>query len=177
MARHIVVGVTASIAVYKACELVRLLRKSGCDVEVVMTRDARKLIRPLVFASLSGNKVHIDMFEDPGAWEIEHVSLADKADAVVIAPATANIIAKIAHGICDDLLSCLVCATRAPVVIAPAMNDNMYRNRITQANIKTLQALGFKVVVPRTGELACGRRGAGCLAEVEKIAKEVQKVL
>ena len=173
----IILGVTASVAIYKACEIVRRLKKEGYAVTVVMTEEATALVSPLLFQSLSGNKVYRGMFEEPDAWEIEHISLAEKAGLVLIAPATANIIAKIAGGICDDLLTCVVCATKAPVIICPAMNENMYRNKITQANIKQLESLGYKFVEPKKGELACGKVGAGCLADVEVIVREVKKYL
>jgi len=175
--RNIILGVTASIAIYKACDIVRRLRGGGFSVSVVMTKEAEELIRPIVFQSLSGNKVYRGLFEEPDNREIEHVSLARKADLVLIAPATANIIAKIACGICDDLLSCIVSATKAPVLICPAMNENMYKNRITQGNIKRLKSFGYRFIEPRVGRLACGEKGLGCLAEVETIIKEVKKRL
>ena len=115
------------------------------------------------------------MFEEAQGWEIEHIALAEKADLVLIAPATANIIAKISAGICDDLLSSLVLATKSPVLIAPAMNQSMYLNKITQANIKKLQSLGYKFITPRKGKFACGKIGIGCLAEIERIVKEAKR--
>lgn len=177
MPKNIVLGVSASIAIYKACDVVRRLRDEGFSVTVVETAEAEELIKPIVFASLSANKVYGKLFDTPEAWEIEHISLAEKADLVLIAPATANIIAKIASGICDDLLTCLVLATKSPVLIAPAMNGNMYENKITQANIKKLETLGYKFIGPAKGRLACGTTGIGCLAEVEEIIKEVKKSL
>jgi phosphopantothenoylcysteine decarboxylase/phosphopantothenate--cysteine ligase len=177
MAKHIVLGVTASIALYKACELVRRLQDEHLQVTVVMTQEAGELIKPVVFQSLTGNRVYRGMFDEPDAWEIEHVSLAQKADLVLVAPATANIIGKISGGICDDLLTCAVCATRAPVLICPAMNENMYTNKIVQANIKKLQALGYTFVEPVKGRLACGRVGIGCLAEVSDIVKAVKRYI
>jgi phosphopantothenoylcysteine decarboxylase / phosphopantothenate---cysteine ligase len=175
--KEIILGVTASVAIYKACEIVRRLRGEGFSVTVVMTKEARDFISPLLFASLSANKVYSEMLSDPQTWDIEHVCLAQKADLVLIAPATANIIAKISCGICDDLLTCVVSATKAPVLICPAMNENMYLNKITQANIKKLESLGYRFVQPRKGGLACGRQGIGCLAEVETIIKEAVKIL
>ena len=175
--KNIVLGVTASIAIYKACEIVRRLKEAGFCVTVVMTREAEELIRPIVFQSLSGNKAYRGLFDEVSTWEIEHISLAEKADLVLIAPATANIIAKIAGGLCDDLLTCVVSATKAPVLICPAMNQNMYLNKITQDNIKKLKAYGYRFVEPRTGKLACGKSGIGCLADVETIIKEVKKIL
>ena len=175
--KNIVLGVTASIAIYKACEIIRRLREQGFSVTVVMTAEAEELIKPIVFQGLSGNPVYRGLFDAPQEWEIEHVSLAEKADLVLIAPATANIIGKIAHGICDDLLTCVVCATSAPVLICPAMNEKMYLNKITQENIKKLKSFGYKFVEPRKGLLACGKVGIGCLAEVETIIKAVKKYL
>ena len=142
-----------------------------------MTKEAEELIRPLVFQGLSGNKVYRGLFDEPQDWEIEHVSLAQKADLVLVAPATANIIAKVACGICDDLLTCVISATTAPVVFAPAMNEQMYKNKITQGNIKRLESLGYRFVGPRIGRLACGKAGVGCLAEVETIVKEAKSVI
>lgn len=175
--KNIILGVTASIAIYKACEIIRRLKEGGFSVTVVMTPEAEELIRPIVFQSLSGNKVYCGLFDMPEGWEIEHVSLAERADLVLIAPATANIIGKIASGISGDLLTCIVCATSAPVLICPAMNENMYNNKITQENIKKLKSLGYKFVEPIKGRLACGKIGVGCLAEVETIIKEVKKIV
>jgi len=175
--KNIILGVTASIAIYKACDIVRRLQEEGFSVSVVMTSEAKELINPIVFQSLCTNKVYAGLFETPKAWEIEHVSLAELADLILVAPATANIIGKIASGICDDLLSCVICATKAPVLICPAMNENMYKNKITQANIQKLHSLGYGFIAPRTGKLACGKTGAGCLAEVDAIIKEVKKKL
>ncbi|MCX5715020.1 MAG: hypothetical protein NT033_09565 [Candidatus Omnitrophica bacterium] len=177
MKSNIVLGVSASIAIYKACDIVRRLQAEGCSVTVVQTPESTQLIRPIVFESLSGNKAYHGLFEDAPSWEIEHVSLASKADLVLIAPATANIIAKICAGICDDLLTCVVLATKAPVLICPAMNEGMYLNKITQGNIEKLKNLGYKFVEPRPGKLACGQNGLGCLADVEEIVKAAKKIL
>lgn len=175
--KNIVLGVTASIAIYKACELLRRLKEENFSVSVAMTKEAQELIKPILFQGLSGNKVYRGLFDQPDAWEIEHISLAEKADLVLIAPATANIIAKISAGICDDLLTCVVAATKAKVLLCPAMNENMYLNKITQENIKKLKGLGYKFVEPTRGRLACGKVGIGCLAEVETIVKEAKKNL
>jgi len=175
--KNIILGVTASIAIYKACEIVRRLKEQGFDVSVVMTQEAEEFIRPVVFQGLSGNKVYRGLFDEPEDWEMEHVSLAQKADLVLVAPATANIIAKVSCGICDDLLTCVISATAAPVVFAPAMNERMYKNKITQENIKRLKSLGYGFVEPRVGRLACGKMGVGCLAEVEAIVKEVKRII
>ncbi|MDD2751523.1 MAG: flavoprotein [Candidatus Omnitrophica bacterium] len=174
MGKQIILGVTASIAIYKACDLISRLKDQHIATTVVMTRESEELIKPIVFQSLSGNKVYRGLFDLPEAWEIEHVALAEKADLVLIAPATANIIAKVAAGICDDLLTCIVSATKAPVLIAPAMNENMYQNKITQENIRRLKSLGYKFIEPKRGRLACGKTGIGCLAEVEEIVRQVK---
>jgi phosphopantothenoylcysteine decarboxylase/phosphopantothenate--cysteine ligase len=175
--KHIVLGVTASIAIYKSCEIIRRLKKDGFLVSVVMTKEAEELIKPIVFQSLSGNRVYRGLFDEPGEWDIEHISLADKADLVLIAPATANIIGKVASGICDDLLTCVIAATKAHILICPAMNENMYKNKIVQENIQKLKSCGYKFVEPVKGELACGKTGVGCLAEPETIVKEAKKIL
>jgi phosphopantothenoylcysteine decarboxylase / phosphopantothenate---cysteine ligase len=175
--KNIILGVTASIALYKACDIVRQLKEASFAVTVVMTEEARELIHPVVFQSLSGKRVYGDMFKEADTWEIEHISLADQADLVLVAPATANIIGKLAGGICDDLLTCVLCATKAPVVICPAMNENMYRNRIVQENISKLKGCGYRFIEPVKGKLACGKIGVGCLAEVDRIIKEVAKIL
>ena len=175
--KNIILGVTASIAIYKSCDIIRRLKEQGFAVSVVMTKESEELIRPVVFQSLSGNKVYCGLFDAPETWEIGHVALAKKAGLILIAPATANIIAKIAAGISDDLLTCVILATKAPVLIAPAMNENMYKNKITQENIAKLKGLGYIFIGPREGKLVCGDVGTGCLAEVETIIKEVNKVL
>jgi phosphopantothenoylcysteine decarboxylase/phosphopantothenate--cysteine ligase len=175
--KNIILGVTASIAIYKACEIIRRLKEQGFSVSVVMTKEAEEFIRPVVFQSLSGNKVYRGLFDEPEAWEIEHVSLAQMADLVLVAPATANVIAKVACGICDDLLTCVISATTRPVVFCPAMNEQMYKNKITQGNISKLKTLGYKFVEPRIGRLACGEVGAGCLAEPEAIVKQVKRLI
>lgn len=176
--KHILLGVTGSIAAYKACDIVRSLQRQGLDVAVVMTEASKQFVSPLTFASLSRNRVYSEMFvKDFSDWDIEHVSLAKQADLVLIAPATANIIGKIANGLADDLLSCLVVTTKAPVVIAPAMNDGMYTNKIVQENIKKLQTLGVHFVSPTKGLLACGTIGEGHLADVDTIVKKVCALL
>jgi len=176
--KNIILGITASIAIYKACGLVRRLRECGLIVHVVMTKEAQELIKPIVFQSLSGNRVYSGgIFDALDTWDIEHVALAAKADLILIAPATANIIAKLAAGICDDLLTCTVCASKAEVLIVPAMNENMYNHKITQSNIAKLKLCNYKFISPRKGFLACGEMGIGCLAETAEIVKEVKKLL
>ena len=173
----IVLGVTGGIAVYKACELLRLLQKQGMDVFVVMTKNACEFVSPLTFETLSGHPVAVDTFRRPETWEVEHIALAKRADLFLIAPATANIIGKMACGIADDMLSTTVMATRAPVMIAPAMNTGMWENPATQHNLETLIARGVHVVAPATGYLACGDSGAGKLEDVAVIAQRAAALL
>ena len=179
---RVALGVTGGIAAYKAAELLRLLQDRGLEVQVVMTRSAREFITPLTFAALSGRKVITEMFgEDAGDSNlesaIEHIAVAQAIDALVIAPATANTIAKLAHGLADDFLSTLALATQAPIVVAPAMNVNMWENAATQENLKTLRGRGMRVLEPDEGYLACGMTGAGRLASVQSIAQAVYNVL
>ena len=167
--RKILLGVTGSIAAYKAVELVRLFVKNGDDVTVVMTSAACEFVKPLTFQTLSRNPVFVDQFAPPASWKPEHISLAEAADLVVIAPATANTIAKMRYGLADNLLTATVLATRAPVVVAPAMNTGMWESPVTQENIAALKARGVKVVDPVDGELACGVKGRGRMMEPERI--------
>ena len=173
----VVLGVTGGIAAYKACELLRLLQKQGMDVYVVMTKNACRFVTPLTFETLSGHPVAVDTFERPATWEVEHIALAKRADLFLIAPATANIIAKMACGIADDMLSTTVLATRAPVMIAPAMNTGMWDNPATQENLATLARRGVQIVAPVSGHLACGDSGAGKLEDVAVIAQRALDVL
>ena len=175
--KKIVLGVTGGIAAYKAAELVRELVRSGAEVFVVMTRGAQEFITPLTLQTLSGNKVATELFSLLEESEIGHISLADQADILVIAPATANIIGKIAGGIADDMLSTVVMATQAPVLLAPAMNVHMWENSITQENIQKLRARGYYFIDPEAGELACGYEGKGRLAELPAIVEEIQTLL
>lgn len=175
--RRVILGVTGSIAAYKACEITGLLRKAGLEVQVLLTEEAKEFVTPLTLQTLSGNRVITDMFDSPEEWDPVHTSLADSASIVLIAPATANIIGKLACGICDDILSCVVMATRAPVLIAPAMNDKMYTHGIVQENIAKLKRTGYKFVGPVKGRLACGYEGMGCLADAQAIASEVKRLL
>ena len=172
--RTVVLGVTGSIAAYKACELVRLFVKNGDDVHVVMTDHAKEFVTPLTFRTLSRNPVQNEMFAAPSDWKPEHIGLAERADLVVVAPATANILAKMAHGIADDLLSSVLLATKAPVVVAPAMNTGMWENPATQANLATLRARGVRFVEMGDGDLACGTRGKGRMADPAAIFAAVQ---
>lgn len=175
--KNIVLGITGGIAAYKAADMVSKLKKQGARVFVIMTKSACEFITPLTMQSLSQNPVCVSTFEQIKTWEIGHVSLAERADAFVIAPATANVIGKIACGIADDMLSTTVMATKAPVVIAPAMNTNMYENPIVKENIKKLEGYGYHFVEPRSSRLACGTVGVGAMAEPEDIIDAVRGVL
>ena len=167
--KTIIVGVTGGIAAYKACDVVSKLKKLNANIHVIMTESACEFVQPMTFQTLSNNFVINDMFKEPKTWEVEHIELAKKADAFLIVPATANFIGKLAAGIADDMLTTTVMATRAPVIIAPAMNTNMYTNRIVQANMDKLGDLGYRFIDPASGRLACGDIGAGKLADVDDI--------
>lgn len=175
--KEIIAGVTGSIAVYKACDIIRELKKCGHGVTVVMTREAKEFVTPLLMSEISQNKAYSEMFDSDMDWDIKHISLAQSAALILIVPATANIIAKLACGICDDLLTCTVLASKAPVLVAPAMNDNMYAAVATQENIKKLKARGYKFVGPVKGKLACGAEGIGHIASVEDIVREAKKII
>ncbi|WP_404987764.1 bifunctional phosphopantothenoylcysteine decarboxylase/phosphopantothenate--cysteine ligase CoaBC [Clostridium culturomicium] len=169
MSKNVVIGVSGGIAVYKALDVVSKLKKYDINVHVIMTKSAQEFVTPLSFQSLSQNMVIKDMFEEPKAFEIQHISLAKKADLLVVVPATANIIGKVAGGIADDMLSTTIMATRARVIFAPAMNTNMYTNPIVQDNISKLKGLGYEFINPASGRLACGDVGDGKLADTEVI--------
>ena len=176
---RVALGVSGGVAAYKAAELVRQLQREGIDVQVVMTKSAQEFITPLTFAALTGQKVITDMFgtETAGAnveSAIEHIAVAQRIDLLVVAPATANVIAKMARGVADDFLTTLYLATAAPVVVAPAMNVNMWEHAATQENVETLRSRGVHVVAPEEGYLACGMTGAGRLASVEAIVDAVR---
>jgi phosphopantothenoylcysteine decarboxylase/phosphopantothenate--cysteine ligase len=173
--KQVVLGVCGSIAAYKAGDIIRRLQDNHCEVTVIMTREAEKFITPLTLSALSGRNVYSDMF-DRDSWRMAHIELARKADAVLIAPATANVIGKLANGLADDLLTTFVISSRAPVFIAPAMNDEMYANTIVKDNCAKLKKHGFKFIEPVEGKLACGVVGVGHLAEVERIVKAVLKI-
>ncbi len=171
--KTILVGVSSSIAIFKACELVSQLRQKGAKVHVLMTQNATKLVTPLTFQALSGNPVTVDLFEMK-EQSIQHVALADQADAFVIAPATANIIAKLAHGLADDAVSTTALACRAPLIIAPAMETKMWENPATQRNIQILRERGAIFVEPEEGWLASGKMGKGRLASIDKIILAIE---
>jgi len=170
--RRVLLGVTGSIAAYKAAEIVRLLIGKGDEVTVVMTRSACEFVTPLTFQTLSRNPVYVDQFAPPVGWKPEHVSLAESADLVLVAPATANTIAKMRHGLADNLLTSTLLATRAPVVVAPAMNTGMWESAVTQDNVAALRARGVKIVGPADGELACGVKGSGRMADPQIIVEQ-----
>ena len=171
------VGITGGIAAYKACEVVSTLRKAGADVFCIMTKNATEFVTPLTFESLSNNPVAVDMFDRIKSWEVEHIALARRADLFVIAPGTANFIAKINAGICDDMLTTTIVATKAPVLICTAMNVNMFENPITQRNIASLKELGYLFLGPEVGWLAEGVSGAGRMTEAKDIVKRVEMIL
>jgi len=175
--KTILLGVTGSIAAYKACELTRQFVKDNCDVHVIMTKNAAELVTPLTFKTLSKNPVSIDLFTETSEWRPEHISLAERGDLMIIAPATANIIAKIAHGIADDALSSTILAFKGRKIIAPSMNTAMLANPVTQENISTLRKRDFIIIDPEDGELACGEVGTGRLAPIEQIIAEVRNCL
>ena len=175
--KNIIIGITGGIAAYKAGDVINQLRKKGYNVICIMTREAEEFITRLTLETLSGNKVYKDMFKLPDPRQIAHISLAERADLIVICPATANIIGKLASGICDDLLTTTVVSSRSPVLIAPAMNDKMYNNKIIQRNIETLKKAGYKFIDPIRGHLACGHVGVGHLADLAAILKRIEKTL
>lgn len=174
--KTVLIGVSGGIAAYKSCEVLRGLQKAGVRVKVMMTEHATHFVDPLTFRSLTHEPVAVGLFDDPSD-PIHHISLAEEADAVVLVPCTANVMAKVAHGIADDLFSTTVLATTAPVVVAPAMNVHMYENPATQANMQTLKARGFRFVEADDGYLACGDVGKGRLADPEHIVSYVLDVL
>ncbi|KAF1086774.1 Coenzyme A biosynthesis bifunctional protein CoaBC [Sporotomaculum syntrophicum] len=172
-----VIGVTGGIAAYRALDLASGLVKAGAEVHVIMTAGAQQFVRPLAFESISHNRVHVDTFETPPGWRYPHLELARQADMAVIVPATANIIAKMACGIADDLLTTTVLAMGCPVLVCPAMNVHMYLNQVVQDNLKRLRRMGFYVVDPAVGPQACGDEGPGRLADVPVILEKIKEVL
>ena len=175
--KEIVLGVTGGIAAYKSAEIVSRLRHSGANVHVIMTRNATEFIAPLTFQTLSANQVVTDTFEAPEYWNVEHVALAKLADIFVVAPATANILAKMASGIADDMLSTTLLATKAQILVAPAMNTGMWTAPATQNNVKVLKERGVRMIGPESGMLACGDEGAGRMSEPEMIVEEICRIL
>jgi phosphopantothenoylcysteine decarboxylase len=176
---NIVLGVTGSIAAYKAADITSRLAKQGADVHVVMTADAQKFITALPFKTLSRNPVVTDLYDEEEGWKPTHIKLADEANLLLIAPATANILAKIAHGIADDALTCIALALnpKTPILIAPAMNGKMWLHPATQANVQTLKGRGVEFIGPEEGMLSCGYEGIGRLFESEKIVQRALKLV
>lgn len=172
--KNIVLGVTGGIAIYKALDVISKLKKLGANVDVIMTKNATEFVSPLTFESMSQNKVISDMFKKVVYWDIEHISLAKKADIFTIVPATANVVGKIANGIADDMLTTTVMATNSKVLIAPAMNTNMYNNPIYKLNEEKLKKFGYNFIKPADGRLACGDKGKGKLASSEEIVKKIK---
>lgn len=175
--KTVVIGISGGIAVYKVLDVISKLKKIGVNIHVIMTKSATEFVTPLSFQSLSQNYVVCDMFEEPKTWDVEHISLAKKADVFLVAPATANVIGKIANGIADDMLTTTIMATKAKVLIAPAMNTNMYENPIVQKNISILKELGYKFVEPDSGRLACGDVGKGKLSTPDNIVNNIIDLL
>ena len=175
--KHVVLGVTGGIAAYKACEVVSRLRKLHAEVDVIMTENATKLVAPLTFETLSNRPVCVDTFARIESWDVKHISLAQKADLFLVAPATANLMAKLAHGIADDMLSTTLLATKAPILLAPAMNTGMWTAEATQSNLKNLLERGVHTVGPDSGFLACGDTGSGRMSEPAQIVEAACSLL
>ena len=175
--KTVVLCVTGGIAAYKAADLTSKLHQNGATVHVLMTESATQFIAPMTFETLSGNRAVVDTFDRSFPWEVEHISLAKAADVFVIAPATANVIAKAAHGIADDMVTTTLLATKAPVVVAPAMNTGMYDNPVTQENLATLRKRGFHIIEPDAGHLACGDSGRGKLPDTPTLLWGIEKAL
>lgn len=177
MGKHVLLGVTGSIAAYKAAEVARLLMREGDDVSVIMTRSATHFVGELTFRTLTRRPVGVDMFPESVEWKPEHIAYAERADVLLIAPCTANVLAKLALGLADDLLSCTALACAAPVVLAPAMNVKMWDHPATQANVSTLRERGAVFVDVGSGDLACGYQGRGRMASPESVVAAVRSVL
>ena len=173
--KNIVLGVTGSIAAYKAADIANILTKEGCNVDVILTKGGAEFITPLTLQALSKNRVLTDVFQEDWPQEIKHISLAKKADLLLVAPASADVIAKLAGGIADDMLTTTALAMRGiPLLIAPAMNTNMYENPIVQENLQKLARFGWEIIDPKEARLACGDLGKGALADVKTIVQAVQ---
>ena len=171
--KTVLLGITGGIACYKAAALTSALVKQHCNVQVIMTKNAMEFISPLTFESLTGNRTVTDTFDRNHSYQVEHISLADQADLVMIAPATANVLAKLAHGIADDMLTTTVLACNCPKIAAPAMNTKMYQNPVTQDNLKTLEKYGWEIITPASGRLACGAVGLGKMPEPEDLLESI----
>ncbi|MDR2399205.1 MAG: phosphopantothenoylcysteine decarboxylase [Endomicrobium sp.] len=175
--KNIILGICGSIAAYKSCDIIRKLIKLKANVKCILTAGGSQFIRPLTLQTLSKNKVCMSMFDIPENLEIDHISLADEADIILVAPATADILSRLAYGRADDLLTCTVLASKAKVLICPAMNTNMFNHKATKNNIALLKDYGYNFVSPEKGELACGDCGDGRLARVETIVSAVDGLL
>jgi len=175
--KSIILGLSGSIAIYKAIDLIKSFSQKNILADVIMTKEAREFVTPLLFERFSKRRVYCDLFEQTGSFEVEHIALAQRSKVVLVAPATANIIGKVASGIYDDLLTCVIAATKAKIFFAPAMNENMYKNPVVQANIKKLKGYGMEFIGPRRGMLACGEEGWGCLEDVDKIVDVVRRFI
>lgn len=175
--KNITLGITGGIAVYKAAQLTSNLKAGGADVRVIMTRSASAFVSPLTFQTLSGNRVYSELFEPVMEWKVQHIELAAISDLLVVVPATANILGKVAGGIADDLLSTVIMATTCPVLFCPAMNVHMYQNPVVQRNLTVLKDLGYHFAGPGKGRLACGAEGPGRLAELDVIMEKIQALL
>jgi len=175
--KTVVLGVTGGIACYKACEIVRLLTKAGANVHVILTKGGQQFVTPLSFQALSQNQVYTDIFDLTQESQMGHIKLGDMADLMIVAPATAHFLAKAAHGLCDDLLTTVLCVTRAPVLLAPAMNVHMYGKPVVKQNIKLLKSFGYHFVGPAKGDLACGYEGEGRLEDPQKIVEKAETLL
>ncbi|GHT36514.1 hypothetical protein AGMMS49593_01570 [Endomicrobiia bacterium] len=175
--KNIVLGVCGGIAAYKSCDIIRRLVRLKANVECILTKGGSKFVTPLTLQTLSKNKVYTSMFDtlDTCTWSINHISLAKKADVIIVVPATADIIARLACGRSDDLLACTVLASKAKVLICPAMNSNMFNHKATQTNIETLKSYGCKFIMPEKGILACGDSGDGKLAKIDVIVSAVEE--
>ena len=175
--REILVGVTGGIAAYKTAALVSALVQAGAGASVIMTEHATRFVGPLTFQTLTGRAVHTDLFESPDVYKAEHIALAERAELVVVAPATANCLAKLAHGIADDLLSTVLLAVEAPLLAAPAMNARMWAHPAVKANVELLRSRGVRFIGPEEGRLACGTVGPGRMAEPQEILRQIVDIL
>lgn len=175
--KKITLGISGGIAAYKSCEIARLLVKRDIDVQVMMTGSAQKFVTSMTFQALTGKPVATNLFSLTEESQIGHIQIADTSDLILIAPATANIMAKVAHGLCDDIVTTVILATKSPVVFAASMNVNMYNNAFTQENMKKLKSGGYHMIEPEEGDLACGWEGKGRMAEPETIVKTILKLI
>lgn len=175
--KNILIGITGGIAAYKACSLINYLKSQGANIRVIMTDHAKEFITPLTIETLAGSKVITNMFMEEDYSEVTHIKLAKEADFVLIVPATANIIGKIANGICDDMLSTTILATKAPVIFTPAMNNQMFENRILQDNIRKLEEYGYRFIEPAVGHLACGGEEKGKLPNTKVLVKRTEEIM